>query len=163
MDTHVANIPEESRGRSRRQQILEAAARHIAAYRGRPVVADLRGLRKNLRLNAAGRWTWHWDQRLMNDENHSHRNDPAFFERALARYRGSILLVRGERSDVISEGGAAVFRQTFPQARYVNVQGAGHMVAGDANDAFTATVVEYLREVMPPSVPTTSVQGAEAP
>jgi TetR/AcrR family transcriptional regulator, cholesterol catabolism regulator len=31
MDTHVANIPEERSGRSRRQQILEAAARHFSS------------------------------------------------------------------------------------------------------------------------------------
>jgi AcrR family transcriptional regulator len=31
MDTHVATVPEETRGRSRRQQILEAAARHFSS------------------------------------------------------------------------------------------------------------------------------------
>src|ERR1700733_10846476 len=31
MDTHVANIPEEKSGRSRRQQIIEAAARHFSS------------------------------------------------------------------------------------------------------------------------------------
>ena len=41
---------------------LEDAARHIASYRGRPVMAHPRGLQKNLRLNQAGRWTWHWDR-----------------------------------------------------------------------------------------------------
>lgn len=132
---------------------LEDAARHIASYRGRPVMAHPRGLQKNLRLNPAGRWTWHWDQRLMNDENHNHRNDPAFFERALARYAGPLMLVRGARSDVISPAGAEQFQQTFPQARFVALAGAGHMVAGDANDAFTATLIEFLREVMPPSTP----------
>ncbi|MDP1691147.1 MAG: alpha/beta hydrolase [Burkholderiaceae bacterium] len=142
---------------------LEDAARHIAAYRGRPVVAHPRGLQKNLRLNKAGRWAWHWDQRLMNDENHSHRNDPTFFERALAQFRGPLLLVRGGRSDVISETGAAVFRQTFPKASFVNLPGAGHMVAGDANDAFTASLIEFLGEVMPAStqVPSSNT-GAHA-
>lgn len=132
---------------------LQDAARHIASYRGRPVMAHPRGLQKNLRLNRAGRWTWHWDQRLMNDENHNHRNDPAFFERALARYAGPLMLVRGARSDVISPAGAEQFQHTFPQARFVALPGAGHMVAGDANDAFTASLIEFLREVMPPSTP----------
>jgi AcrR family transcriptional regulator len=31
MDTHVTNLTEETRGRSRRQQILEAAARHFSS------------------------------------------------------------------------------------------------------------------------------------
>lgn len=128
---------------------LEDAALHIASYRGRPVAAHPRGLQKNLRLNAAGRWTWHWDQRLMNDDNHNHRDDPAFFERTLAQYAGPLMLVRGARSDVISEAGAEVFRQTFPQAHFVNLPGAGHMVAGDANDAFTASLIGFLGRVMP--------------
>jgi len=140
---------------------LEDAALHIASYRGRPVAAHPRGLQKNLRLNAAGRWTWHWDQRLMNDENHNHRNDPAFFERALEQYAGPLMLVRGARSDVISPEGAEQFQQTFPQARFVALAGAGHMVAGDANDAFTATLIEFLREVMPPS--TSASPGSPEP
>jgi len=143
---------------------LDDAARHISAYRGRPVAAHPRGLQKNLRLNAAGRWVWHWDQRLMNDENHNHRNDPAFFERALAQYGGPLLLVRGGRSDVISEPGAAAFCHTFPRARFVNLPGAGHMVAGDANDAFTASVVDFLGDVMPSSTPAAGpVTGAPEP
>ena len=140
---------------------LDDAARHIASYRGRPVMAHPRGLQKNLRLNQAGRWTWHWDQRLMNDENHNHRNDPAFFERALEQYAGPLMLVRGARSDVISPEGAEQFQQTFPQARFVALAGAGHMVAGDANDAFTATLIEFLREVMPPS--TSASPGSPEP
>ncbi len=128
---------------------LEDAARHIAAYRGRPVAAHPRGLGKNLRLNAAGRWVWHWDPRLMNDENHSHRNDPNYFERALSGYRGELLLIRGARSDVISEAGAERFRVSFPRARFVNLAGAGHMVAGDANDVFSRTVIDFLADAMP--------------
>lgn len=130
---------------------LEDAARHIASYRGRPVVAQPRGLGKNLRRNAAGRWVWHWDSRLMSDENHSHRNDPAYFERALAEYRGELLLIRGARSDVLSAAGAENFRSTFPRARLIDLADAGHMVAGDANDVFTDTVIHFLSEVMPPS------------
>jgi pimeloyl-ACP methyl ester carboxylesterase len=34
-------------------------------------------------------------------------------------------------------------------AEYVDVAGAGHMVAGDRNDAFTAAVIEFLRRVTP--------------
>lgn len=132
---------------------LEEAAAHIAAYRGRPTSASPRGLKKNLRLNERGRWVWHWDARLMNEENHSHRNDPEMFERALQSYTAPILLVRGQRSDVLSEAGAHAFLATFPHASYVNLRGAGHMVAGDANDAFTASVSDFLRDAMPATDP----------
>jgi pimeloyl-ACP methyl ester carboxylesterase len=128
---------------------LEEAAQHIAAYRGRPTSAKPRGLTKNLRRNEHGRWVWHWDPRLMNERNHNHRNDPDLFERALRGFDAPLLLVRGQRSDVLSEAGAAAFLRSFPSARYVNLRGAGHMVAGDANDAFSASVIEFLRDVMP--------------
>jgi pimeloyl-ACP methyl ester carboxylesterase len=41
--------------------------------------------------------------------------------------------------------------QTLPQARFVDLKGAGHMIAGDANDAFAASVADFLHEVMPPA------------
>jgi len=128
---------------------LEEVSRHIAGYRGQTLAAIPAGLRKNLRLNGHGRWVWHWDPRLMSGENHDHRNDPAFFERALACYPGPLLLVRGARSDVVSEESVSRFTKMFPRARVTQLTGAGHMVAGDANTAFTSTVIEFLAEVMP--------------
>ena len=37
----------------------------------------------------------------------------------------------------------------MPHARLVDVAGAGHMVAGDRNDAFNDAVVEFLESVKP--------------
>jgi pimeloyl-ACP methyl ester carboxylesterase len=130
-------------------ETLEDAARHIAKYRGRPVMARPRGLQKNLKLNAQGRWVWHWDPRLMNDENHSHRNDPEFLARSLSRYEGPLALIRGGRSDVVSPAGAARFCQTYPRARFFDLPRAGHMVAGDVNDVFTDCLIGFLGEAMP--------------
>lgn len=129
---------------------LEEAAQHVAAYRGRPVDRRVEGLKKNLPFNERGRWVWHWDPMLLSEGNHNHRRDADAYEKALQGLSAPTLLVRGQRSDVISDAGARAFVQTVPGARYVNLQGAGHMVAGDANDAFTASVVAFLREVMPP-------------
>ncbi|MEC8136482.1 MAG: hypothetical protein VX107_10020 [Pseudomonadota bacterium] len=36
------------------------------------------------------------------------------------------------------------FKRLVPHAEFVDVAEAGHMVAGDRNDAFTAGVVEFL-------------------
>ena len=54
------------------------------------------------------------------------------------------LLVRGKISDVVSEETAAEFRAAVPHAQYVDVSGAGHMVAGDRNDAFSEAVIDFL-------------------
>ncbi len=130
---------------------LEEAAQHIAAYRGRPMEGPVEGLKKNLNLNAQGRWVWHWDPQLMSEANHNHRRDSDGYERALRGLQAPTLLLRGQRSDVISEEDARALVQTMPLARFIDLKGAGHMIAGDANDAFAASVADFLHEVMPPA------------
>jgi peroxiredoxin len=55
-----------------------------------------------------------------------------------------MMLVRGRVSDLVSAEGAQRFCDRFPQVEFVDVSGAGHMVAGDRNDAFTDAVVGFL-------------------
>ena len=42
------------------------------------------------------------------------------------------------------------FRREFPHAAFHDVVGAGHMVAGDRNDAFSAAVVDFIAGVPQP-------------
>ncbi|MFN8103876.1 MAG: alpha/beta hydrolase [Acidimicrobiia bacterium] len=131
---------------------LEAAAAAIAAFMPhRPPPTDPSGLAKNLRQDADGRWRWHWDPALMNGP-HTMRGalDSARLEAAARHVRIPTLLVRGRLSDVISEAGAREFRELIPHAEFTDVSDAGHMVAGDRNDVFTAAVVDFLRRVLAP-------------
>lgn len=130
---------------------LDEAAAHIARYKGRAVAGRPEGLRKNLRRNAAGRWVWHWDPRLMAPENHEHRGDHSVFEGGLRDWRAPTLLVRGAHSDVVSPAGVRAFLEHLPGARFVDLADAGHMVAGDSNDTFSATVIDFLGQAMPPT------------
>jgi pimeloyl-ACP methyl ester carboxylesterase len=128
---------------------LDEAADLIAAYlphRERP--SDLSGLAKNLRQGADGRWRWHWDP-LFLKPGHGPRpgQEGDRMERAARRLRVPTLLVRGRLSDLLSEQGARHFLELTPLARYVDVSGAGHMVAGDRNDRFTDAVLGFLREL----------------
>ena len=54
------------------------------------------------------------------------------------------LLVRGRVSDLLSEEGARDLQRLVPHAEYVDVEGAGHMVAGDKNDLFNDAIVGFL-------------------
>jgi pimeloyl-ACP methyl ester carboxylesterase len=125
---------------------VEEAADAVAAYYPhRPRPKDPSGLLKNLRRRADGRLYWHWDPAFLE----SMRSDtPAqFAERLLAASRGvtvPTLLVRGQRSDVVGDTGVAGLRAALPQLEVVEVAGAGHMVAGDRNDAFNAGVIAFL-------------------
>jgi peroxiredoxin len=55
-----------------------------------------------------------------------------------------MLLVRGRMSDLVGERRAEEFLTRFPEVEFVDVSGAGDMVAGDRNDAFTNAVVALL-------------------
>lgn len=125
---------------------LEEAADAVAAYvPHRPRPDDLGGLRKNLRLHADGRYRWHWDPRFVEGTRRpTASKQPERLLRAAARLRVPTLLVRGRMSDVVSEAGAHEFLAHAPHAEFVDVTGAGHMVAGDRNDAFGAAVTGFL-------------------
>jgi pimeloyl-ACP methyl ester carboxylesterase len=132
---------------------LEDVADAVAAYNPhRPRPSDLSGLRKNVRQRADGRWYWHWDPRFMSseriDEPRSIRNEDRL-ERAARTLTLPVLLVRGRQSDVLSEAGARNLQALVPHARFVDVAGAGHMVAGDRNDVFNDAVVAFLEETLP--------------
>jgi pimeloyl-ACP methyl ester carboxylesterase len=132
---------------------LEEVADAVAAYNPhRPRPTDLSGLRKNVRQREDGRWYWHWDPRFMTpgriDEPRSIRNEDRL-ERAAQTLTLPVLLVRGRQSDVLSEAGARNLQALVPHARFVDVAGAGHMVAGDRNDVFNDAVVAFLEETLP--------------
>jgi pimeloyl-ACP methyl ester carboxylesterase len=122
---------------------LEEVADTIAAYLPhRPRPKDLNGLTKNLRKGADGRYRWHWDPQLISPARL--RPNPERMLAAARALRVPTLLVRGKISDVVSEETAAEFRAAVPHAQYVDVSGAGHMVAGDRNDAFSEAVIDFL-------------------
>jgi pimeloyl-ACP methyl ester carboxylesterase len=135
---------------------LEQVADAISAYNPhRPRPTNLDGLKKNLRQRADGRWVWHWDPRFVSgrfgspDETRSTLIDGDRLQRAARALTIPTLLVRGRMSDLLSEEGARELLELVPHAQLADVAGAGHMVAGDRNDAFNDAVVGFLASVRP--------------
>ena len=131
---------------------VQEAADAIAAYmpsRKRP--SSLNGLSKNLRRRADGRWRWHWDPAFVSGPEPitagGEDRAEGLFSEGLARVKAPILLVRGSRSELVSEGAVEAFMAVAPHARFVDVSGAGHMVAGDRNDVFADAVIAFVRDV----------------
>ncbi len=125
---------------------LDEAADAIADYLPhRPRPSDTSGLAKNLRKGDDGRYRWHWDPAFLAERRpHAQRSEDRL--RAAARTLAvPTLLVRGRRSDLLSARGVEEFLALVPGAQFVDVAGAGHMVAGDKNDAFTAALEPFLR------------------
>jgi len=98
-----------------------------------------------LRRGDDGRLRWHWDPALLDGMvAESERYQPQLFE-AAARVGVPVLLLSGARSDVVSSQTVEEFLRLVPHARHVSLPGATHMVAGDANDAFTREIALFLR------------------
>lgn len=134
---------------------LDEAVDAVAAYNpSRPRPRDPSGLMRNLRLRENGRLYWHWDPRTMSGRDEMGREDrfnTVLLDSAavVAATDVPLLLVRGLKSDVVSDAGVASFRAMAPRLEVVDVGGAGHMVAGDRNDAFGTGVIDFLRRHMP--------------
>jgi non-heme chloroperoxidase len=125
---------------------LDEAADAVTAYlpgRSRPTSTS--GLAKNLRLGADQRYHWHWDPRLLDSMPSTDDGRHADLSAAARGVRVPTMLVRGSRSDVVSEQGVQELKELIPQAVVAEVSDAGHMVAGDDNDDFTAAILEFVR------------------
>ncbi|HJM29344.1 MAG: alpha/beta hydrolase [Acidimicrobiales bacterium] len=107
---------------------------------------DLEGLKKNLRKRG-DRWFWHWDPNFISSErtdaNPDMRN-PQLLNEVCQNIEVPILLVRGKMSDLVTSTEAQEFLKEHPQAEFVDVSGAGHMVAGDRNDVFAEEIIKFL-------------------
>jgi pimeloyl-ACP methyl ester carboxylesterase len=128
------------------------AAEQIAAYlpqrRERKREDQLKPL---LREGADGRLRWHWDPALLEGVvRESERYQPRLLA-AAAREEVPVLLLSGERSDVVSRETVAEVLRRVAHARPVQVPGATHMLAGDANDAFTRQIAAFIQDVSPGS------------
>ena len=128
---------------------LDEVADAIASYqphRTRP--RNVAGLGKNVRLGADGRYHWHWDPKFRAGRQVMEQRRERL-EACARRLTLPTLLVRGGLSDLLSEEGAREFLGICPHSEYVNVGGAGHMVAGDRNDVFANAVIEFLARAVP--------------
>jgi pimeloyl-ACP methyl ester carboxylesterase len=130
---------------------VDEAADTVAAYyphRRRP--DDVSGLMKNLRRREDGRLVWHWDPGFLDTpwRTQRQRSTDRLLE-AAARVQVPSLLVRGLRSNIVSESGVEEFCRHLPTLEICDVSAAGHMVVGDSNEAFNRCVLSFLRRHMP--------------
>lgn len=138
---------------------LGHAADVIAEYnphRTRP--ENLEGLRKVLQQRSDGRWIWRWDPSFITSNFDFLRGNPdtgadefeamsAVLVEGARRLTAPTLLVRGLLSDVVSQQTVDEFAELVPHANTVDVTDAGHMIAGDNNDAFTAAIGDFLERI----------------
>jgi pimeloyl-ACP methyl ester carboxylesterase len=124
---------------------VDEAADVIAAYlphrQGRK---NNQGLMKNLRLREDGRYYWHWDPAMLGKWGAQLDGTLEELEDAARSVDVPALLIKGGRSRIVSAEGVRSFQKLIPHAEFVNIEEADHMVAGDANDAFNAPLLDFL-------------------
>jgi pimeloyl-ACP methyl ester carboxylesterase len=135
---------------------LEEAAVAIAEYLPQRRPAKPERLRRNLRQRGDGRWEWKHilGRRLRSVSADATDYRPgdwrslvAGMDAELARLHCPVLVLRGAKSDVLSDEGAQEVAALIPNARLATISAAGHLAAGD-NPETTVTLVEgFLREV----------------
>ena len=130
---------------------MEDAADSVAAFiPHRPRPDDLSGLAKNLRRRGDDRWYWHWDPRWISGKAGVDGQESLVHHGRLCEAARHVtvptLLVRGRMSDIVSDESVRELRALIPHAEVVDVAGAGHMVAGDRNDAFNRAVIDFVAD-----------------
>lgn len=126
---------------------LQAAADAIADYLPHRDRKNPERLRTQLRLGMDGRWRWHWDPRLLAQVAGQAQAYIPRLQRASARIDVPVLLLSGERSDVVSADTIREFRALVPHAEHIEIARATHTVVGDRNDLFTREIAAFLRRL----------------
>lgn len=130
---------------------VEEAADAVSLYMTeRPRPRDISGLRRNLR-ERDGRFFWHWDPRLFpaDVDPQTLRESHEVLGAAAQGVEVPTLMVRGKLSELVDDESMQDFLRLMPAAEVAEVEGAGHMVAGDANTPFADAVIDFLSRVYP--------------
>lgn len=124
---------------------LEEASAMVSRLRGTPPrTGSLEGLRHHVRERADGRLYFRWDVRLMDDAKLEGGGEGGLFRREAMRLRLPVLVMRAEHSTLTTAGQVAAFRAAVPGVEEVLIEGAGHMVTGDVNDAYADAILAFL-------------------
>ena len=57
------------------------------------------------------------------------------------------LLIRGQLSTIVSMASVDELKRDIPHLKFIDIAGAGHMVAGDRNDMASKALLAFLEEI----------------
>ena len=121
----------------------EEAAARVSDYLPHRPARSAASLRSSLRQGADNPWYWHWDPAFRNG---SRSGDTTFhrMEAAAPNIRAPTLLVTGGNSEVVTADGAQQFLRSLADGHWTEMPGATHMVAGEANTAFSTAITNFI-------------------
>ncbi len=127
---------------------LEAAAATLAslAAHGRPPEPER--LRGNM-LEQDGRFFWRWDPRFVEDRFVRDEAQLGLLETSAAELTTPTLMIRAGLSTVVRQEHVDHFLSIAPHVEAHVAPGIGHMLTGDANDAYAPLALAFLQRVYP--------------
>lgn len=131
---------------------LEDAAAAIQEYLPQRTDVTPQRLTRNLRQREDGRWVWkHGYGRALRERGDIQESNWRVLmdgvEDDARSLRCPVLLLRGAKSDVLSDEGADAFVELIPGARLETVEHAGHLAAGDNPHSTTSLIAHFLDDV----------------
>ena len=125
---------------------VEVAADAMAVRWGHRSSPGLEDLRKHLRRSDDGLYRWHWDPAIAKTD--MSRDKMALNEQrikaAVSAISTPMLVIRGEHSELVDDASVESFRALNPATEFTTVEGVGHRMLGDRNDAFNGAIIEFL-------------------
>lgn len=130
---------------------LDEAATEVAAYLPNRSNVKPDNLRRNLRQRPDGRWEWkHSLGRRMRSADFKFggwRELTAGLDEEMPHLTCPVLVLRGAKSDVLSDEGAEEVAALIPDARLATITSAGHHAAGDNPQSTVDVVSGFLIEL----------------
>lgn len=130
---------------------LDEAATEVAAYLPNRSNVKPDNLRRNLRQRPDGRWEWkHSLGRRMRSADFKlggWRELTAGLDEEMPHLTCPVLVLRGAKSDVLSDEGAEEVAALIPDARLATITSAGHHAAGDNPQSTVDVVSGFLIEL----------------
>ncbi|WP_110206114.1 alpha/beta fold hydrolase [Nocardioides daejeonensis] len=103
---------------------------------------SLRSTIRNLEMGPDGRWYWHWDPLFAATVGDFH--DQSRMTAALSAVTVPVLMLRGERSDIVPASTLDELPRINPNITVAEVAGAGHMITAEHNGVFAAALESFV-------------------
>jgi esterase len=106
-----------------------------------------RSLLHNLRELPSGKWTWKHDPNHIRPTPESNLARQAEIMNEVAHITCPTLVIRGAKSEVLTDASAASFASALPDGRWTRVEDASHTVQGDNPRGLVEALRPFLREI----------------
>ena len=96
-----------------------------------------------------GRLHWRWDPRFVQGRFVAESKQLQLLENSARALTTPTIMIRAEKSTVVRAEHVEEFKRTSPHIETCIAPGIGHMLTGDANDAYAPLLLDFFRRVYP--------------